>query len=56
MPDYPVVVRNGWFTVDLTDAREAIRAIQDGLEAAYVPFDLMTIGDPLDDDRLLTDR
>ena len=56
VPDYPVVVRNGWFTVDLTDTREAIRAIQDGLEAADVPFDLMTIGDPLDDDRLSTDR
>jgi len=56
VPDYPVVVRNGWFTVHLTDTREATRAIRDGLEAADMPFELMTIGDPLDDDRLLTNR
>jgi predicted DNA binding protein len=56
VPDYPVVVRNGWFTVDPTDTREAIRAIRDGLEAADMPFELMTIVNPLDDDRRLTNR
>jgi predicted DNA binding protein len=56
VPDYPVVVRNGWFTVDLTDTRARIAAIRDGLEAAGVPYDLVSIVEPLGDDRLLTDR
>ena len=43
VPDYPVVVRNGWFTVDLTDTRERVTAIRDGLEAAELPHELVSI-------------
>jgi predicted DNA binding protein len=56
VPDYPTVVRNGWFSVDLRDTRERVTAIRDTLEAAGMPFELVSIVDSLDDDRLLTDR
>ena len=65
VPDYPVVVRNGWFTVDLTDTRDRVTAIRDGLEAAELPHELVSIvhlydDDPIvalhDDDRRVTPR
>lgn len=43
VPDYPVVVRNGWFTVDITDTRERVTAIRDRLEAAELPHELVSI-------------
>ena len=56
VPDYPVVVRNGWFTVDLTDTRERVTGIRDGLEAAELPHELVSIVELQDDDRRVTPR
>lgn len=56
VPDYPVVVRDGWFTVDVTDTRARVESVRSRLQAADVPFEVLSLVEPVDDDRLLTDR
>lgn len=56
VPEYPVVVRDGWFTVDVTDSRERVAALRNGLDAAAMPFEVLSLVEPGPDDRPLTDR
>lgn len=56
VPDYPVVVRNGWFEVDVTETRARIDAFRAGLESSSRSFQLLSLVEPVDGSGLLTDR
>lgn len=56
VPDYPVVVRDGWFTVDVTDTRERVTSLRENLDAAGMPFEVLSLVEPGPDDRPLTAR
>ena len=55
-PEFPVVVRNGWYELDFTGTRAEFDRFQAGLEALEIPYDLLSIleGDGWED--LLTPR
>jgi hypothetical protein len=55
-PEYPVVVRNGWFTVDFTATREAFDAFRAGLAESPREYELLSVVESVDDEGLLTDR
>lgn len=55
-PEYPVVVRNGWFTVDFTATRDAFDAFQAGLDASPRSYELLSVVGSVDNQDLLTDR
>lgn len=55
-PEYPVVVRNGWFTVDFTATREAFDAFRAGLADSPRNYELLSVVGSVDDEGLLTDR
>lgn len=56
VPDYPVVVRDGWFQVDLTDTRDRVESFGAGLEASTRPYELVALVETVDEDALLTAR
>ncbi|WP_135821221.1 helix-turn-helix domain-containing protein [Halostella litorea] len=55
-PEYPVVVRDGWFEFDLTGTRTEFERLRDGLEASDLGYELLSIVGDADSDGLLTDR
>lgn len=58
-PEYPVVVRDGWFDFDLTGMRAQLNAVRDDLEDSPLAFELQFVVDEdadADADGLLTDR
>jgi predicted DNA binding protein len=55
-PAYPVVVRNGWFTVDVTATRDSFDAFRAGLEASPRGYELLSVVGAVDDEGVLTDR
>ncbi|WP_121820592.1 helix-turn-helix domain-containing protein [Halostella salina] len=58
-PEYPVVVRNGWFEFDVTGTREEFDQLRAGLDGSGLRFELLSL---VEDDRgddagtLVTDR
>jgi len=56
-PEYPVVVRDGWFEFDVTGTREEFERLRDGLDGSGLRFELLSIvGADDDGDGLVTDR
>lgn len=56
VPDYPVVVRNGWFEVDITDTRDRFQAFRSALEQSSMTYELLSVVQAVDRGGLLTDR
>lgn len=54
--DYPVVVGDGWFTVDFTDTRARFDEFRTGLESSERRYELLSVVESVVDGGLLTDR
>lgn len=55
-PEFPVVVRDGWYEFDVTGTRAELEGIRDGLEASERAFELLSVVHTDEDEQLLTDR
>lgn len=55
-PEYPVVVRNGWFDFDLTGTRAELDRVRTGLADGPLSFELQFVVGEDDTEGLLTDR
>lgn len=56
VPDYPVVVRDGWFEVALTDTRDRFDAVRSALNRSSLTYELLSVVQSVDRSGLLTDR
>jgi predicted DNA binding protein len=56
LPEYPISLRDGWFTAGLSASREQLSAYTEGLEAADVPCQILSVTPSYDPSELLTDR
>lgn len=55
-PEYPVVVRDGWFVYELTGSRDEFDALRTQLEAADLQYELLSLVTRSESTGLLTDR
>lgn len=55
-PEYPIVVRDGWFTVDFTATRSTFEAVESTLAASPLAYELLSVVESAETDDLLTDR
>lgn len=55
-PEFPVVVRGGWFELDFTGTREEFNRLRTGLEATDRPYELESLVEREETERLLTRR
>lgn len=56
VPDYPVVVKAGWFEVDFTETQSRFDEFRAGLEASALSYELLSVVETVDSEGLLTDR
>lgn len=55
-PEFPILVRDGWATFDLTGPREQLRTLRDTLEASPLDYEVVSISDTEVPAELLTTR
>lgn len=55
-PEFPILVRDGWVTFDLTGPREQLQNLQDTLEASPLDYEVASISDTEVPADLLTTR
>jgi predicted DNA binding protein len=55
-PEYPVVVRDGWFVYELSGSRDEFDALRTQLEAADLQYELLSLVTRSESTGLLTDR
>lgn len=55
-PEFPILVRDGWVTFDLTGPREQLRNLRDTLEASPLDYEVVSVGDTEVPADLLTTR
>lgn len=53
---YPLLVRDGWVTTDLITSRDRLSQFREELEAADIPYELVSVTQSTDPANLLTDR
>lgn len=56
LPRYPLVVRDGWVTTELITSHDRLSQYRDGLEAADIPYELISVTQSSNPVELLTDR
>jgi predicted DNA binding protein len=54
--EFPVVVRNGWYSFDLTGTREELDDLRSALEASPLSYELESLVSRTETDSLLTER
>lgn len=54
--EFPVDVRNGWYEFDLTGTRDELDELQDVLDASPLAYELLSLVEGTDIERLLTER
>jgi len=55
-PEFPLVVRDGWYEFDLTGTREEFDRFRAALEANGTEYELLSLTSSADDEGLVTDR
>lgn len=55
-PEYPVIVRDGWFVYELTGTRDEFDALRTQLDAADLQYELLSLVTRSESSSLLTDR
>jgi predicted DNA binding protein len=55
-PEYPVIVRDGWFIYELSGTREEFDALRETLENAELRYELLSLVTRSESSGLLTDR
>jgi len=55
-PEFPLVVRDGWYEFDLTGTRAEFDRLREALEANGTDFELLSVTTRTDADGLVTDR
>jgi len=55
-PEFPLVVRDGWYEFDLTGTRAEFDRLRDALEANGTAYELLSLTSVADDEGLVTDR
>lgn len=56
IPQYPISLRNGWFSKTLTASHERLSAYMSELEAAGIPSQIVSLTQTHDSHEVLTDR
>lgn len=56
LPEYPSILRDGWFSFTVTASREQLSEYIDELAAAGIPYQILSVTQSHDSSTLLTDR
>lgn len=56
MPQYPVILRNGWLIVETITSRKRLSRLNTEFERTEIPFEILSVIQQVDVTKLLTDR
>jgi predicted DNA binding protein len=56
LPEYPVILQNGWFSATVTTSQDRLSTYIDGLATASIPYQILSVTQSHDSGELLTER
>jgi predicted DNA binding protein len=56
LPQYPMILRNGWQTIETITSWERLSRLNTAFEDAGIPFEVLSVTQPVEVTNLLTDR
>ncbi|ELZ06121.1 hypothetical protein C481_01275 [Natrialba asiatica DSM 12278] len=56
LPQYPMILRNGWQTIEAITSWERLSQLKEEFERADVSFEVLSVTQPIETTHLLTDR